>query len=169
MAQSGQRKCLCCGEFFDSDHRNRERQRFCAATACRRASKAASQAAWLAHPQNKNYFRDPVHVTRVQAWRAAHPGYSRSKPASAAALQDPLMVQVDDFVEESAIRGEMPASSALQDVLNPLSPILAGLIAHLFELTLQDDIAITTRRLIQLGHDIINRSRDEDSQTSAAP
>ena len=169
MAQSGQRKCLCCGEFFDSDHRNQERQRFCAATACRRASKAASQAAWLAQPQNKDYFRDPIHVTRVQAWRAAHPRYSRSKPASAPALQDPLIVQVDDLIEESAIRGEMPATSALQDVLNPLSPILAGLIAHLFELTLQDDIAITTRRLIQLGHDIINRSRDEDSQTSAAP
>jgi len=79
------------------------------------------------------------------------------------------MVQVTVFVEQTAIRGEMPASSALQDVLNPLSPILAGLIAHLFELTLQDDIAITTRRLIQLGHDIINRSRDEDSQTSAVP
>ena len=169
MAQSGQRKCLCCGEFFDSDHRNRERQRFCAATACRRASKAASQAAWLAQPQNKDYFRDPIHVTRVQAWRAAHPRYSRSKPASAPALQDPLIVQVDDLIEESAIRGEIPATSALQDVLNPLSPILAGLIAHLFELTLQDDIAITTRRLIQLGHDIINRSRDEDSQTSAVP
>ncbi len=26
MAQSGQRMCLCCGEFFDLDHRNRERQ-----------------------------------------------------------------------------------------------------------------------------------------------
>ena len=26
---------------------------------------------------NDDYFRDPVHVARVQAWRAAHPGYSR--------------------------------------------------------------------------------------------
>ena len=25
MAQSGQRKCLCCGLFFESDHRNRKR------------------------------------------------------------------------------------------------------------------------------------------------
>ena len=169
MAQSGQRKCLCCGEFFDSDHRNRERQRFCAATACRRASKAASQASWLAQPHNAGYFSDPVHVTRVQAWRAAHPGYSRSKLTIAPALQDPLIVQVADLIEESSIRGEMPASSALQDVLNPLSPILAGLIAHLFELTLQEDIASITRRLIQLGHDVINRSRHEDSQTRAAP
>jgi hypothetical protein len=169
MAQSGQRKCLCCGKFFDSDHRNRERQRYCSGTACRRASKAASQAAWLAQPQNNAYFRDPVHVSRVQAWRATHPGYGRAKAASPAPLQDSLILQVADLIEESAIRGEMPESPALQDVLNPLSPILAGLIAHLFELTLQEDIASTTRRLIQLGHDVINRSRHEDSQTSAAP
>ncbi|MDO8294705.1 MAG: hypothetical protein Q7T29_17835 [Gallionella sp.] len=172
MAQSGQRKCLCCGEFFDSDHRNRERQRFCAATACRVASKAASQAAWLAQPQNKDYFSDPLHVTRVQAWRAAHPGYSRSKPGATKALQDPLIAQVSDLIEESATRGEMPEPpvlSALQDLLDAPSPVLAGLIAHLFELTLQEDIATTTRRLIQLGHDVINRSRHEDSQASAAP
>ena len=50
MAQTGQRKCVCCGFFFDSDHRNRKRQRLCSATQCRRASKAASQAAWLAQP-----------------------------------------------------------------------------------------------------------------------
>ncbi len=74
MAQSGQRKCLCCGDFFDHDHRNRKRQRYCSNANCRRASKAASQAAWLAQPQNHGYFCDPVHVARVQAWRVAHPG-----------------------------------------------------------------------------------------------
>ena len=172
MAQSGQRKCLCCGDFFDLDHRNRERQRFCSATECRRASKAASQAAWLAQPQNNAYFRDPVHVARVQAWRATHPGYGRAKAASPAPLQDSLIVQVADLIEESPNRGETavaPAASALQDLLNAPSPVLAGLIAHLFEVTLQEDIAAATRRLVQLGHDVINRSRDEDSQTSAAP
>ena len=83
MAQAGQRKCLSCGEFFDADHRNRERQRYCAATVCRRASRAASQAAWLTKPQNKDYFCDPLHVARVQAWRIAHPGYGRGKPRRA--------------------------------------------------------------------------------------
>ena len=150
MAQSGQRKCLCCGKFFDSDHRNRERQRYCCGTACRRASKATSQAAWLAQPQNARYFSDPVHVTRVQAWRVAHPGHSHAKFAKAAALQDPLILQVADLIEESPIRGETtepPLVSALQDLLNAPSPVLAGLIAHLFEVTLQEDIAATTRRL----------------------
>jgi hypothetical protein len=83
-----------------------------------------------------------------------------------------LIVQVVDSVEETPIRTEIPAPpdiSALQDLLNAPSPLLAGLIAHLFEATLQDDIASTTRRLIQLGHDVINRSRNEDRQTCAAP
>ena len=171
MAQSGQRKCLCCGMFFDPDHRNRERQRFCSATQCRRASKAASQATWLSQPQNSGYFRDPVHVTRVQAWRAAHPGYDRGKPRRPPALQDPLIAQVPDTIEQCPIRGEItvtPSPTALQDLLNAPSPVLAGLIAHLFEVTLQEDIAATTLRLVQLGHDVINRSRDEDSQANTA-
>ena len=171
MAQPGQRKCLCCDQYFYPDHRNRERQRFCSSTACHRASKAASQAAWLAQPQNNGYFRDPVHVARVQAWRAEHPGYGSGKPRRPLALQDPLITQVPDTMEECPIRGEItvvPSPTPLQDLLNAPSPVLAGLIAHLFEVTLQEDIAATTRRLVQLGHDIINGGRDEDSQASAA-
>ena len=172
MAQSGQRKCLCCGGFFDSDHRNRKRQRYCSDADCRRASKAASQAAWLAQPQNNGYFRDPVHVARVQAWRLAHPGYSSGKARAPMALQDALIVQAPEVIEECLIRGEIATaafSTALQDLLTAPTPVLAGLIAHLFEFTLQDDIAATTRRLVQLGHDVINRSRDEHRQASAAP
>ena len=171
MARCGQRKCLCCGLFFDPDDRNRERQRYCSATECRRASKAASQAVWLTHPENVGYFRDPVHVARVQAWRAAHPGYGRGKRRTPPALQDSLIVQVPDATEESPSRVEIaaaPAVLALQDPLSALAPALAGLIAHLFELTLQDDMAATTRRLVQLGHDVINGSRGEDSQATAA-
>ena len=171
MAQPGQRKCLCCEQYFCPDHRNRERQCFCSATECRRASKAASQAAWLAQPQNSEYFRDPMHVARVQAWRAAHPGYGSGKPRRSTALQDSLITQVPDTMEECSIRGEIPAvpsPTALQDLLNAPSPVLAGLIAHLFQVTLQDDIAATTRRLVQLGHDVINRSDDEDSQACTA-
>ena len=174
MAKSGQRKCLCCGDFFDPDRRNIGRQRYCSNADCRRASKAASQAAWLAQPQNGNYFRDPVHVARTQAWRAAHPGYSRPKRAKPAALQDPLITQVPDLVDECSKRGESPEpgqTPALQDLLDTPTPVLAGLIAHLFDLGLQDEIASTTRRLVQLGHDLIRRSRDEQQahQASAAP
>ena len=52
MTKAGQRKCMSCGEFFLPDHRSGERQRYCCAAACRRASKAASQASWLAKPPN---------------------------------------------------------------------------------------------------------------------
>jgi hypothetical protein len=171
MAQSGQRKCLCCGLFFESDHRNLTRQRYCSASACRHASKVASQAAWLARPQNREYFRDPVHVERVQAWRAAHPGYGRGRHRTPRALQDSLIVQVTDSAEESSNRGEIaaaPVALALQDSWSTLPPALAGLIAHLFSVTLQEDMASTTRRLVQLGHDVINGSRGEDSQATAA-
>ena len=167
MAQSGQRKCLCCGLFFDLDHRNRKRQRYCSATACRRASKAASQASWLAQPQNSEYFCGPVHVARVGAWRAAHPGFGRGRQRPRCALQDSLLVQVPESIEEYANRGGLaapPAEPALQDSWNTLPPALAGLIAHLFSVTLQDDMAATTRRLVQLGHDVINRGRGEGSE-----
>ena len=171
MAQSGQRKCLCCGRLFYPDRRNRERQRYCADTECRRASKAASQSAWLAQTQNAGYFCDPVHVARVQAWRIANPGYGRGRPRRLDALQDHLVTQVPETIHECPVRTEIaaaPDAPALQDSLEAPSPVLVGLIAHLFEVTLQDDIAATTRRLVQLGRDIINRSQHEDSQTSAA-
>jgi hypothetical protein len=163
---------MCCGEFFDPDHRNRERQRYCSNAECRRASKALSQAAWLAQPQNSDYFRGAVHVSRVQRWRGAHPGYSRGRVRKPVALQDPLIAQVPQDMGECVIRDELcelPGAAALQDLLNTPTPVLAGLIAHLFEVTLQDDMAATARRLVQLGHDVINRSRHEDHQTRAAP
>jgi hypothetical protein len=126
----------------------------------------------LAQSDNHDYFRGPVHVARVQAWRAAHPGYGRGKRRKPAPLQDGLFAQVNDSIEETAIRGESADAAALQDLLiapsGNSSPVLVGLIAHLFEVTLQEDIAATTRRLVQLGHDVINRRRDEDNQTGAA-
>src|SRR5512135_1291827 len=70
-------KCSYCGDFFTPDYRNRPRQRFCSKPECRKASKAASQKRWLNKPENRNYFRGAVHVGRTQAWRKAHPGYSR--------------------------------------------------------------------------------------------
>jgi hypothetical protein len=151
---------------FTPDHRNRTRQRYCSAAACRRASHAAAQAAWLARPENASYFRGPVHVARVQAWRAAHPGYSGRRRRMAPALQDALIVQPIESNEQSALRTE-PVQGRLQDLLQASSPVLAGLIAHLFEVTLQEDIAATTRRLVQLGQDVLSGGHGEADQTRA--
>jgi hypothetical protein len=136
MAKAGQRKCMSCKGSFLPDHRKGERQRYRCAADCRRASKAASQVAWLARPPNNDHFSGPVHVARVQAWRAAHPGYSRNRARPSRALQDLLIAE---------------------------SPLLAGLVAHLFQPALQDDMASTTRRLVQLGRDVINGRCGEGS------
>jgi hypothetical protein len=171
MAKAGQRKCMSCGEFFIPNHRSGDRQRYCCAAHCRRASKAASQAAWLARPPNNDYFSGAVHVARVQAWRAAHPGYSLGRVRPSRALQDPLPPQVPDVIEECANRAqapEAPAAVALQDLLNAESPLLAGLVAHLFQPALQDDMASTTRRLVQLGRDVINGRCDEGNQATTS-
>ena len=140
MAKAGQRKCMSWGKFFLPDHRSGERQRYCGATDCRRASKVVSQASWLVKPFNNDYFSGTTHVARVQAWRDAHPGYSRGRVRPSRALQDPLLPQVPDLVKECADRvdaPDVPAAGALQDLLNAELPLLAGLVAHLFQLALQ--------------------------------
>jgi len=172
MAKAGQRKCMSCGEFFNSDHRNRNRQLFCSAAGCRRASKAASQARWVNDPDNVGYFKDPTHVARARAWREAHPGRTRGTPRKSTALQDPLIAQALDFTEENGKR----TGSALQDLLNPSSPVLAGLIAHLFDVTLQDHLTATARLLVQLGQDFLGgggpraqRCRPRGEKGSSSP
>ena len=48
MARGDRRKCKCCLKLFLPDPRNRRHQRYCSVPRCRAASKAASQARWLA-------------------------------------------------------------------------------------------------------------------------
>lgn len=157
MAQAGQRKCLSCWGYFFPDPRVGKRQIYCAADACQRESKAHSQARWRSQPQNLDYFCGPVNCARVRAWRAEHPGYSRGGSAGRA-LQDECVTQAVETEQETTIRTlppPVPPRAPLQDSINTPSPILAGLIAHLFNLTLQDEMATTTRRLVQLGTDVL--------------
>ncbi len=82
-------KCHNCNELYSVDARNRRHQQHCAKVACRKASKAARQARWLAKPENQNYFREDTNSERVRQWRLANPGYSRRKTTSRLmALQD---------------------------------------------------------------------------------
>ena len=66
MAHGDRRKCKCCLKLFRPDPRNRRHQRYCSAPQCRAASKAASQARWVAKPENQDYFQGPVHLARGQ-------------------------------------------------------------------------------------------------------
>ena len=69
------RKCLHCKEHFLPNPRAAERHRYCLKAACRKARKRAAQRAWLAKPENRNYFRDAKNAQRVRDWQKAHPGY----------------------------------------------------------------------------------------------
>ena len=113
MAGGDRRKCKCCLKLFCPDPRNRRHQCYCSARACRAASKTASQARWLAKPENQSYFRGAVNVARVRAWRSRHPGYWRKGRRAGPALQDVSMAQPIGPPIETA----NPAWSPLQDVL----------------------------------------------------
>jgi hypothetical protein len=155
VRQTPHRQCKQCQTYFVPDPRCVKRQHYCSQPECRKASKVASQQRWLAKPANRDYFKDSTHVERVRAWRQAHPGYWRRKSA-----ETPHALQEDSAPQPSQNQA-LDASvkpDALQDDLFMQPTVLVGLIAHLTGLALQDDIVSTTRRLQQLGRDILSGS-----------
>lgn len=170
-------KCLSCKQRFTPDLRNARHQKYCAAPACRKASKTASSRKWLDKPENKNYHRGPLAVKRVQDWQSQHADYRvRQKEKRAVALQDVLIAQAIDSKEKNAefpTQQETPKnadSDALQDVLTTHPALIIGLLGHFFELTLQDDIAKAIQKLQKLGTDITNgRCSNEPIKTSDLP
>jgi hypothetical protein len=151
MARGIRRKCKHCLKLFRPDPRTRHHQHYCSAPACRAASKAASQARWLAAPENQDYFRGPDHVARVQAWRSRHPGYWRKPQSGGTALQDVINPQP---IGSASKTGKI-VLSPLQEVITAQPAVLIGLIAHIVGTPLQDEIARTTARLLRLGRDIL--------------
>jgi hypothetical protein len=158
MAGAERRKCKCCHKLFRPDPRNRRHQRYCAAPSCFAASKAASQARWLAAPENQDYFRGPVNVARVRAWRSRNPGYWRKRRRARVALQDFSLAQDVDSANKKANFAGPP----LQEILSAQPAVLIGLIAHITGTPLQEEIARTTDRLLRLGQDILATSAARD-------
>ena len=76
-------RCLNCGGLFEAVSRNRGRQRFCSAQACRKPRKRHGQARWLHQPANADYFKGPNKTERVRQWRARNPGYWKRPKKSA--------------------------------------------------------------------------------------
>lgn len=152
MSPSTARKCLRCNEKFHPDARNRRHQQYCAKDACRKASKAARQARWLARPENRDYFRGSANCERVRQWRLANPGYSRRKTTSRpVALQD---VSNPQPIEKESPKASF-ATSPLQDALLLQPALLVGLISVMTGYELQDDIVASARRFLNRGRDIL--------------
>ena len=131
------RKCRHCRELFYPDPRSNGRQKFCSRPECQKASKTESQKRWLNKPENRNYFRGPENVARVQQWRKDHPGYWR-RSSDENVLQDPLSA---DTKQNHIFTVEL-TPHALQDVLLEQRSVLIGLIAQLTGNALQEDIAM---------------------------
>jgi hypothetical protein len=164
MGAIKKKRCKHCKKLFIPDPRNTNRQNYCSEPQCRLASKKNSQRRWLSKPENRQYFRGPENVARVQQWRKANPGYWRKANN---ALQDHLISQHPVNIDDT----DKLECNALQDLLNPQPTVLIGLIANFTGLALQDDIARTVRHLQQLGQDIINPATQikggrYDNQTS---
>ena len=153
MKRRIKRKCLHCLALFHPDPRNVRHQQYCSEITCRKVSKAASQRRWLSKEANKDYFCGPENVERVQVWRQTHPGYWRSSGGrTGSALQDDSLAQAVELEDKS----DVSVNPALQDLLSHQGIVLIGLLAHLSDSPLQDDIAEMGRRLIGLGDDILN-------------
>ena len=92
-----------------------------------------------------------------------HPAYWRSHlRRKLSTLQDALVPQVIEEPWDCA-------GFALLDALGLQDPVLIGLIAQLTDSTLQDSFAVTVRRLLQLGQDILSGGTHDARQTGSAP
>lgn len=165
-SKSHRRKCRNCREFFEADYRNAHHQEYCSKEACRRASKAASQARWLRKPENRDYFRSPENTARVQQWRKDHPGYWCKESLAS----NPGQSSVDQGVkpEQSSCNAPPQSSLALQDVCLSQHPVVIGLISMLTGSTLQEDIASTARKLQARGRDILGLGASEKTEIQTA-
>jgi hypothetical protein len=155
MSRKSNRQCKCCKEILTPDYRNAGKQLYCNKPECRAVSKKASQKRWS--DKNPDYFKSPIHVERVQAWRLANPGWSQRKTSEPVLQDDCVQVPTQKQEVIPPLADEIPVPApALQDFCLPQHPVFIGLISQLTGYMLQDDIAVVTRRLEELGQDVIS-------------
>lgn len=128
-----------------------KRQRYCSRPTCVKASREAAQKKWLRKAENRDHFNGREHQLRVQDWRTVNPGYWRKK------------TRLGRYILRGKL-AEVAREFALQDMIDTQFLLVAGLVSHLTGVALQDEIASEIRRLILLGHDILN----ETTQTPAS-
>ena len=143
------RKCRCCSEFFFPDPRNLDRQHYCGKSACRHASKLASQRRWLRKPANRDYFRD--RRTSDESSSGARPirAIGRRHPYGNA---NPCYHKLTRF---SHLVTHRPGLRCVTRFRLAENPAFVGLFTMITGSTLQEDIAATARRVIEQGRNIL--------------
>lgn len=164
-------KCCCCSEFFLPDYRNRDRQRYCGKADCRHASKRASQRRWFGKSANRDYFRGAENVKRVREWRQAHPGYWKPKTPVSGSIQPTAPESVNPG--QSSCNATPSPLRALQDFCLTEEPGFIGLISMMTGRTLQEDIEVTARQVVERGRNILglrfpNQSRPVSGTTACS-
>ena len=151
-------QCLNCKRLFVPDVRSRGRQTYCRSKVCQAAGKALRQQRWTSKKANRDYFKGPDNAARARAWQRLHPDYWKNTSRyRLRTLQDVDGVQVPE-------RPRKKADLALQDALRAQDHVLVGLIAHMSESTLQEDIAFTAQRLLQLGQQVLTKEKNHGSR-----
>jgi hypothetical protein len=143
-----------------ADYRNGYHQVYCSKPLCRAASKQASQRRWLSQKVNRDYFRSRrENVERVRQWRQAHPDYwkEKSAPPGKAQQTEPQELDADSHLVTQSAKTPI----ALQDFCLADHPVFIGLISMVTGVALQEDIALTTRKLEARGRDILGLALQE--------
>jgi hypothetical protein len=161
MHPAGQRSCRNCKDFFLPDPRNRHHQRYCGRPACCRESKVASQRKWENRPENRDCYCGSARVTKVRAWRAAHPGYWKRGRKQTSALPDVLIAQVVAERDKAKQDGRI----ALPDIWQAQTPLLVGLIAQITGFALPEDIVVVANRFVARGQALLGHSHHENRKT----
>ena len=162
MASKRRSKCRNCRELFKADARNRRRKKYCSKASCSAASKAQCQRRWLARRRTPITSATP-RMAALRHWQRAHPGNWRNTGRyKRRTLQEPWRSQAIDRTVDVGLL-------ALQDAMRQQGPVLIGLIATLTDSSLQEDMVASSRRLLQLGQDILGGKRRDAHQAGATP
>ena len=151
--ESSRRKCRCCRKFFTPEQRNGHHQQYCSASACRQASKVASQRRWRRTRFGREYFRGEKAVQRVRDWRQEHPDYWKKQKSRSPRVQAADSQPVN--TEQRSCNVPSSDRRTLQDFCLTQDPAFVGLISLVTGSTLQDDIAATARNLLLKGLNIL--------------
>ena len=153
MEKRFKKKCLHCKELYRPCKFNWDRQEYCLKEECQLVRKKRNQQKWLSKTENKNIFKGPENLQRVQEWRKRNPGYwKRIKKRTA--LQDFAFSQHPDIKEDANIN-KSERKHALQDFANSQLFLITGLISHLTGNALQDSVVKSMRHFIFKGQTLL--------------